>query len=257
MTWTVPPSTRPGGAADVGGALGAEEDDRGGDLGGVGEAADRALGAGGLERLGAARGAGHRLGLVEQAAGRHPHLRFGRAGADRVDEHAAGRVAVGEEARERELRRLRHRVLRHRRRWALAGRRADVDDPAPATLGHRRGDGTHRPQRRHHVDLVLRPPVLVGDIVEVAPAGVAGVVDEHVEGAEALRRGGQDPLTGVVGGDVEGEDRGLAARLPTRRRRPLPGPPAGAPRRGRRGARWRPRHRAGSRSRGRCRGWRR
>jgi len=53
--------------------------------------------------------------MVEEAARFHPHPRFDRPGADRVDEHAAFRVAVGEEPRERELGGLGDRILGHRR----------------------------------------------------------------------------------------------------------------------------------------------
>ena len=79
----------PGGAGDVGGALGAEEDDRGGDLVDLGEAADRALGAGGLERLLAAVGAGE---LAATGRAGRPAPSTARTsvgpGADRVDEDA-------------------------------------------------------------------------------------------------------------------------------------------------------------------------
>ena len=80
----------------------------------------------------------------------------------------------------------------------------------------------HRPQRRHHVELVLASrQSCVGDVVEVAPAGDAGVVDEHVEGAELLARARQHPLAGVGVGDVEasvgGAGPALAAGLVRRR----------------------------------------
>ena len=50
----------------------------------LGEAADRALAAGGLERLLAAVGARHLLRLVEQSALGHPHLRL----------HGPGQIAL-------------------------------------------------------------------------------------------------------------------------------------------------------------------
>ncbi len=48
--------------------------------------------------------------LIEQPALGHPELGLGRAGADRVDEHAVARVPIGVQARERELRGLRDGV---------------------------------------------------------------------------------------------------------------------------------------------------
>src|SRR5262245_2863082 len=75
----------PGGPGDVGGVLGAEEDDRSGNLVHLREPADRALRAGGLERLLAAAMARHLLRLVQEAALVHPELGLDWAGADRVD----------------------------------------------------------------------------------------------------------------------------------------------------------------------------
>ena len=55
-------------------------------------------------------------------------------GATALTSTPSRRPAVGEHARERQLRRLRHRVGGVRQRRALAGRRADVDDPPAAAL---------------------------------------------------------------------------------------------------------------------------
>ena len=141
-------------------------------------------------------------------------------GADRVDEHAGARVAVGEEARERELGGLGDRVLAASAgRRALAGGRGDVDDAAPAALGHRRERLAHQPHRRHHVELPGGVPVVVGHVVEVAPRRRAGVVDDHVDLAEALLGRGDDAApasgsvtsSGQVGGATVGDRSGPAA----------------------------------------------
>ena len=65
--------------------------------------------------------------------------------------------------------------------------------------------------RRHHVQLPGRLPVLVGDVVELSPLRLAGVVDDHVEAAEALGRLLEDALARVGVGDVERKRRRLAA----------------------------------------------
>ena len=97
-----------------------------------------------------------------RARRRPPTAASGRAGRDRVHEHALLRVGVGEHAAQRALRRLRHRVGGVGERRALAGRRGDVDDPAPAALGHAGGERAHQPHRRHDVQLPEPVPVVVG-----------------------------------------------------------------------------------------------
>ena len=80
------------------------------------------------------RAAPRRGDLLGQAVGAGPQLRGDGAGRDRVDEHVVRRVGVGEDARERQLRGLGHRVGGVGQRRALAGARADVDDPPAAAL---------------------------------------------------------------------------------------------------------------------------
>ena len=63
-----------------------------------------------------------------------------------------------------------------------------------------------------HVELPLPVPVLVGQLVERLDERGAGVVDEHVDPAEPLDAGGDDPLAGVGLRDVGGEDLGVARR---------------------------------------------
>ena len=90
--------------------------------------------------------------------------------------------------------------------------RGDVDDAAPAALAHAGGRGPHQAHRRHHVQLPGGVPVLVGDVVEVAPAWrCPALLTSDVGGAEALLGRGEDALGGVGVGDVAGEGLGLAA----------------------------------------------
>ena len=115
------------------------------------------------------------------------------------------RVEVGEQSREGELRRLRHRVLGHHRRGALARCRRNVHDPAPAALAHARDRRAHRAQRRHHVQRPTPPASRRRDLLQRAPARGAGVVDEHVEPAEVPLGRGHHPLARVGLGHVEHE----------------------------------------------------
>ena len=122
-------------------------------------------------------------------------------GRDRVDEHALGAVAVGEHARERGLGGLGHRVGGVGERRALAGRRGDVDHPAPAALGHRRRERAHQPHRGHHVQLPLQLPVLLAQLAErlakLVPALLTRMSGRRRRAAEDLlgrvERGHVDP----------------------------------------------------------------
>ena len=89
---------------------------------------------------------------------------------DRVHEHALARPACRRtRAAERQLA---PPSSPSRPRSCSDGRlpddEADVHDPAAAALGHRRRERAHQPHRRHHVQLPLRLPVLVGELVERA-----------------------------------------------------------------------------------------
>src|SRR5215204_5761314 len=90
-------------AGGVGRVLGAEEDDGARDLVDLGQPADRTTGGGRLLGLLPAGEPLHLHDLVEQAALVRPHLGLDRTRADRVDQDSVSRVAIGEEAREREL----------------------------------------------------------------------------------------------------------------------------------------------------------
>ncbi len=146
--------------------------------------------------------------------------RLHRPGRHGVHQHAAGRVGVGEHARQRELCRLGHRVGGVGERRPLAGRRAHVHDPPSPALGHPRRGRPHQPHRRHHVQLPLRLPVGVLQLVQRLGLAGAGVVHQHVDGAEAPLALVHDPLGGAGLGHVGPE--ALAARHAAARARPPP-----------------------------------
>src|SRR5690242_17463116 len=84
----------PRGARHVGRALRAEEDDRRSDLADFRKPADRPALAGFGERLVGAGQMGQLRRLVREAAGPDPQLGHGRAGTDRIHEHAVSRQPV-------------------------------------------------------------------------------------------------------------------------------------------------------------------
>ena len=215
ITWTVPPSTPHATPLTYDAASEQRKTITAPISARLGKAANRPRSARGFKGFVARRGAGDLLRLIEQAAGLHPHLGRRRSRADRVHQDAAPGVGFGVELRKRELGRLGDGVLGHVARRALAGRRGDVDDPAPAALGHGRDGGAHQAHRRHHVQVPRRLPVLVGNVGELSPLRLARVVDDHVELAEALGRLGDDPLGRAGVGDVERERRRLAALAPS------------------------------------------
>lgn len=77
------------------------------------------------------------------------------------------------------------------------------------------GGRAHRPQGCHHVELVLGVPILIGNVVEVAPLGGAGVVDEHVHVAEMLVGGRHHPLAGHLIGHVQNQRLGASTGFGT------------------------------------------
>ena len=84
--------------------------------------------------------------LVGEASSPSHGVGRGRPGRDCVAADSVARVEVGDEPREREHGRLRHRVVRHPGRRPLARGRGDVDDHAPrapADAGARRGSRAH------------------------------------------------------------------------------------------------------------------
>ena len=152
----------------------------------LGNPTDRSARSGRLESVFPGRQPLHLHHLVEQASLLCPELGLDRAGTDRVDQDPVRRVPVGEEAGEgssaalateysgvaadgRFPEELETLTTRPQPRSAIDGAAARV-----------------RRHRRHHVQLPCRVPILVRDVVEIAAAGGAGVVDEHVELAQAF-----------------------------------------------------------------------
>ena len=123
----------------------------------------------------------------------------------------------------------------------LARLRGEVDDVAAAAALHARQGELHPVHDAVHVDVdqPLRGQVV---LVDEPPEGHdPGVVDEHVERAEALLDLVEKALEGVAAGDVELERDRVGADLGGGRARPARG-------RGRRSRPWRPCAPAPSRS---------
>ena len=119
------------------------------------------------------------------------------------------RVQIGDEARERENGRLRHRVVGHARRRSLPRGRREVHD-RPASLSQGRKRSTDRPHVAHDVQLPVLEPLLVGDLLEARDACRADVVHEDVEPAERGDGFGDDALGLAVSRQVRDDVRGLA-----------------------------------------------
>ena len=135
--------------------------------------------------------------LVGEPARREPGVAQRRPRRDRVAADPVLRVEVGHEPRQRQHRGLGHRVVRHPRGWALAGRRGHVHDHTLAALAH---PGQHRLDRAdeaHHVQLPHGLPLLLGQLVELGQIRVADVVHEHVDRADLGLRAA-DQLRGSV-----------------------------------------------------------
>ena len=182
---------------------------------GRGEAPDGQAGRRRVQHLAACAPLG-RHGLVDQSARLEPQLAGDRARGHGVDEHAAPGMGVGVGARQRQLRRLGHRVGDVALPRPLARGRGHVDDPAPAAPRHLRDRGPHEPHRRHHVDLPHRLPLLVGERRDRPHLAHAGAVDEHVDGLEPLPARRHRALAGVRLGHVErqpGDEPRLALTL--------------------------------------------
>ncbi len=185
MIGTVPPSALHAAPGDVGGSLGREERDHGGDLLRLGESAERPAGADLREHLRALSL------LIGETAVAEPGVRRRRAGRDRVAADPVGGVGVGNEPGERQDSRLRDRVVRHPHRRTLPRSRGDVDDRAPAGTQVRqcRPD---RPDVAHHVQVPRRVPVRVRHVLEGGVDREADVVHQDVEAAERTGGVGDD-----------------------------------------------------------------
>ena len=106
---------------------------------------------------------------------------------------------LGGQPRQAEHRVLGSRVGRQEGRVAFGSRGRDVDDLAVAALDHVRGDRLAEEEGALDVYVVVAVPLLAGEVGERSAddgAEVAGVVDEDVDGTEALDRLRDEVLTG-------------------------------------------------------------
>ena len=126
--------------------------------------------------------------LVGETALTEPRAGRGRTGRDGVAADAVLRVQIGEEARKRQHRGLRHRVVWHPGRRALGCGRGNIDDRGALRRPQVRECGADRAHIAHHVQLPVGVPLLVRDLLEPGLPRDADVVDEDVEAAERLRR---------------------------------------------------------------------
>ena len=126
--------------------------------------------------------------LVGEPAVAEPRLGRRRAGRDGVAADAVLGVEVGDEPREREHRRLHHRVVGHRRATGACRPSTTTLTIAPLPRSFIPGsDRAGRAHRAHQVQLEGRLPVVVREVLELADVGAADVVDEAVDAAERAR----------------------------------------------------------------------
>jgi hypothetical protein len=91
--------------------------------------------------------------------------------------------------------------------------RLDPDDPAPPLRPHVRHDLAYEPDEVQRDNLERLPPVVVGEVRELAQRRAAGVVDEDVHAAETPGRRGDDAADALRGRQVGRDGEYLGARL--------------------------------------------
>src|SRR3989475_6712001 len=180
-----------------------EEDDQPGDVGGLAHASGR-------DRAPAECLGEH---LVDRPPGRRSararrlldRLGADEAGHDAVREDAVLREGVGQALREVDERRLGGGVGREERVGLAADARGDVDDAPAALRAHERHAGERETDGAHEVEREARLPVGLGELEEPPGRAPAGVVDQHVDAAEARHGPLDDELPAGLGGDVGGD----------------------------------------------------
>src|SRR5437762_5324714 len=186
-----------------------EEDDQPGDVGGLAHAP------------GGNRAPAERLGehLLDRPPGRRSararrlldRLGADEAGYDAVREDTVLREGVGQALREVDESRLGGGVGREERVGLAADARGDVDDAPAALRAHERHAGERETDGAHEVEREARLPVGPGELEEPPGRAPAGVVDQHVEAAEARYGALDDELPAGLGGDVGGDRLDLPA----------------------------------------------
>ena len=83
--------------------------------------------------------------------------------------------------------------------------RGDVDDGAAALLAHRGQNGLDESDRAEEVGGEQFVNVVVAGLFDGGAVAAAGVVHQHVDGAETLKRGAHDVTPLLLVGDVERE----------------------------------------------------
>src|SRR5215470_1190355 len=187
---------------DVGRPLRDEEGEEIGELRGVGHAPQRHAQLGQLRvvRLEVALGAPGDL--------RAPH----EPDANGVDADVVPGILVGERLGQVEAGRARHRGRQRAGRRRLAPHRGDVHDaPAPALL-HVGDDEAGHAHRAHDLELPIRLPVLVGDLLEAGRGRGARVVEEDVHAAPLGDHRVDQPLAICSAADVGDLGQHLAPR---------------------------------------------
>jgi hypothetical protein len=79
----------------------------------------------------------------------------------------------------------------------------DLDDSAPATLGHRGQVGTDKSRRCKNIHLEVPAPLLVGDLPRWGGAEDTEVVDQDVDLGQLAHQVGHTVVVGHVGGDTD------------------------------------------------------
>ena len=86
----------------------------------------------------------------------------------------------------------------------------DVDDPAAANGAHSRDGGLAAADGGHELEVDVRDPVLVRELVEGRAGVAAGIVDEDIDAAEVAERLLDEGFAAFAGGDVGGDGEDIA-----------------------------------------------
>ena len=214
MIGTVPPSALQAAPVTYEARSEAEEDDDGRNLLRLGEAAERPAGcrpwpAPPCGRRPAGR-RGRRLRARRRSKSALVSPRCTGSRPSHTDRRRAGTARASPPC---------HRVVRHARRRTLARGRGDVDDRSSTPFAHRRQRSADRPDVTHQVQLPVRVPLVVGNVLELRLTRRADVVDEAVDRSE-LGEGAVDHPLRSAGSREVGLARAAPRPRPARRSGP-------------------------------------